>query len=547
LLLLGPCQIVYLLKHHIGVSRKHRANITLVRKHWFSTFVKRILFIISGPTCLFYLPYLIQLAHIDYREVFFFPSFSLLAHLHSLSFFRVRYLFQRVKAYTCLLQQRLMTLLKTLLTAASAVRVATALTVPTNQWFAVAEGYDRAAPPIWNFANETTPDAKADGSAGVIIEPDLASSGTGKDGATVKRVKLGPYTLQPGQKREYPISYLGLSPSDPGLPLPCTSCYITAMQLSLEYPDGSVANVDTGAWLHHVDISVTGVDYTCPSNPISFILAGGDPAMGGSRIYAGGNERTPIRLNSKSKFGIDPGWGTMGGAVELMSENTKPITVYTILTIEYVPKSTPGYREARLVWVDVVNCAKTSDFVPSTGVYQKQSREFSMKHDGELVFANGHMHDGGVTVELYVNNKLSCTSKQLYANRRGHYTEPKDGTVISHMVMPAGSHISDVGVCKDWGKVKKGDTLTVKGYFDATTHKQMMNGKGVLEEQMGIMWLYGEYFLFLPVSELMQRSWSYIVMSGLQWGAEGVEESGYSRITCCNIMYINGINFTNLQ
>jgi len=120
--------------------------------------------------------------------------------------------------------------------------------------------------------------------------------------------------------------------------------------------------------------------------------------MGGRRIYAGGNERVPVRMNSISKFGIDPGVGTMGGAVELMSEATKPFTAYVTMLFEYLPKNTPGYREGQLVWVDVTNCAKESDFTPQKGVYQKESRVFKMAHDGELVFAQGHMHDGGVRV-----------------------------------------------------------------------------------------------------------------------------------------------------
>lgn len=212
--------------------------------------------------------------------------------------------------------------------------------------------------------------------------------------------------------------------------------------------------------------------------------------MGGARIYAGGNERVPVRMNSQKKYGIDPGWGTMGGAVELMNEAVKPITVYTTMIFEYVPKTTPGYKEARLVWVDVTNCAKTSDFNPEKGVYEKQSKGFTMYHDGELLFAQGHMHDGGVRVELLVNGKVTCNSKQIYGNRRGHYIEATDGSIIEHSVMPPGSHISDVGVCKDWGTVKKGDILSVKAYFDAVSHMQMLNGKGQLEPQMGLMWTF---------------------------------------------------------
>lgn len=98
------------------------------------------------------------------------------------------------------------------------------------------------------FANSTTEDATADGLQGVIIEPDLDPSKPSKDGATVKKIKFGPYTLAAGQKKEFPIGAFGLSPIEMGRPPPCTNCFITAMQLNLEYEDGTIANVDTGAW-----------------------------------------------------------------------------------------------------------------------------------------------------------------------------------------------------------------------------------------------------------------------------------------------------------
>ena len=56
--------------------------------------------------------------------------------------------------------------------------------------------------------------------------------------------------------------------------------------------------------------------------------------------------------------------------------------------------------------------------------------------------------------------------------------------------MPEGSHISDVGLCKDWGPVKKGDKAKVIAYYNDTEHMQMKNPRGVLEGQMGIMFSY---------------------------------------------------------
>lgn len=172
---------------------------------------------------------------------------------------------------------------------------------------------------------------------------------------------------------------------------PCEDCYITAMQLGLEYENGKVANADTGAWCHHIDLTVSGVDYTCPSDFLKTITTFADPAMGARRIFSTGNDRVPMRLNSKRKYGLDVETGPFGGSFELMNENKHPITVYMTVTFEFVPKSTPGYKEALMVWLDVTNCARSSDFAaPSPGgPYQRSSQEFTIKEDSYWLNAIG--------------------------------------------------------------------------------------------------------------------------------------------------------------
>jgi hypothetical protein len=93
--------------------------------------------------------------------------------------------------------------------------------------------------PAWNYANATTPDATPDGFVGVIIEPDLVDGASGKDGGKVKKMRLGPYSLAPGETKNGRIMPFGL---------PCTDCLITAMQLTCEFANGKPANVDSGAW-----------------------------------------------------------------------------------------------------------------------------------------------------------------------------------------------------------------------------------------------------------------------------------------------------------
>jgi hypothetical protein len=82
---------------------------------------------------------------------------------------------------------------------------------------------------------------------------------------------------------------------------------------------------------------------------INTITTFADPAMGGRRVFSTGNERVPMRLNSKHKYGLDFGESGFGGVLELMNENKHDITVYMTFFFEYVPKSTPGYKEALLV------------------------------------------------------------------------------------------------------------------------------------------------------------------------------------------------------
>ena len=139
----------------------------------------------------------------------------------------------------------------------------------------------------------------------------------------------------------------------------------------------------------------------CPGQAASF---------GGRRIYNGGNERVPVRMNSRMKYGLDLQNARLTGQGEVMSESSKPITVrvdflsrlilpllmrtrqvYMTMLFEWVPKSTPGYRAALDNYVDVTNCGFSS-FPARTGVYTKKGNPWTMKENAYLLFATGHVH-----------------------------------------------------------------------------------------------------------------------------------------------------------
>jgi hypothetical protein len=146
-------------------------------------------------------------------------------------------------------------------------------------------------------------------------EPDLDPTKPGKDGATVTKIRHGPYTVAAGDM----IS----NRPETSLEKPCRNCYITAIQANLEYANGTTANVNTGAWLHHMVLFRGGIgnrDLVCNS------------LLSPQRIYAAGNERTVSRINGVAKYGIELGTlDRLSMIYDLMNESAQSATYYLSL------------------------------------------------------------------------------------------------------------------------------------------------------------------------------------------------------------------------
>jgi hypothetical protein len=88
--------------------------------------------------------------------------------------------------------------------------------------------------------------------------------------------------------------------------------------------DCPIANIDEGGWLHHMVIYNTGTgrrDAVCTTPPL--------PIMG-QRIFASGNERTPIRTNGKdNKYGIEfKSTDSLSLIYDLMNESKQAQSYY---------------------------------------------------------------------------------------------------------------------------------------------------------------------------------------------------------------------------
>ncbi|SFB44235.1 hypothetical protein SAMN05216266_111179 [Amycolatopsis marina] len=295
-------------------------------------------------------------------------------------------------------------------------------------------------------------DPTADGDARVLAHERLA------DGTEETTIRLGPITMAPHEGDHgggHDGEGHGVGPMHgPHEPMhgthtrslqlmlpPCVNCYVTGIQPDLVYEDGSKANYDTGAMLHHaVFFDRSKSDVTCDS---------GWPTLAGRRIFASGNERTGRDLPAGN--GVRLGFLPLTYvALELMNMKPEKQKVYFEVTMKHVPAGTPGMRELTPVWLDADNCGLSEHSIPKGESHTRWA--WSSSVSGTFRAAGGHLHDGGesITLKNLATKETICTSEAGY------------GTIPAYQ-----GHIESMSTCagEDLGSVRKGDTLELHSVY----------------------------------------------------------------------------------
>ncbi len=178
-------------------------------------------------------------------------------------------------------------------------------------------------------------------------------------------------------------------------PSPCTNCYITDIVPRLVYvndanhPDGTVANLDTDALLHHfVLINRQRTDPVCP---------GGLQGQIGERFFASGNERSQLHL--PSPFGYQNSRTTWSLISHVVNKGNVTKSLDIELIFQY---RTTGASEAKPLWLDIDGCGD-SDYTTPVG-YNDATADWVSTVSGRMVSLAGHMHD------LDVTNSAPCTN-----------------------------------------------------------------------------------------------------------------------------------------
>jgi hypothetical protein len=101
------------------------------------------------------------------------------------------------------------------------------------------------------------------------------------------------------------------------------------------------------------------------------------------------------------------------------------------------------------------------DYFPETSISSTRSGKFKVFNDGQIFGMRGHLHDGGTSINLYINDKLACESKAAYGGP-GSVRVGKDGR--------RWETISDMTDCLTPVSVKRGDKLEIEANYDLTKH-----------------------------------------------------------------------------
>ncbi len=223
---------------------------------------------------------------------------------------------------------------------------------------------------------------------------------------------------------------------------PCSNCYIVKATPNLIYADGSNANLDTGAMLHHaVWTRPSRPDYTCSRNS----------AIGsqGERFFASGNERTVMQL--PAGFGYFVGTDSWTLIAEIMNHSNQGRAVYITLDVLYRPAS-DKLRKVTPIWMDIDNCGDSQYAIPAGKSNTLWTWTSSIT--GRVVSTAGHVHNSGIKTVLTneTTKQLMCTSVA------GYGTKPQFKGSIESM--------SDC-VWDRIGVVRKGEKLGIRAYYDS--------------------------------------------------------------------------------
>ena len=246
--------------------------------------------------------------------------------------------------------------------------------------------------------------------------------------------KLGPLNVTPGQNR------IGLAPGQrrrnrPVVGKPKVDGWIVRIKPNLTYLDGSIPSSDRVMFHHGVWVNMSG--NATSSRP--------------ERFFAAGEEKTIMKLPKGFgyRYRASDRW-----VLNHMIHNLTPqrMRLYVTYTIDFIPDGSAaarGIRPVRPIWMDVENgrgypvfdsfkgSGKNGRFTYPTdrkNAYPNGDKRntWTVDRDGVLVSTAGHVHQGGLSTDLWLRRRGASYSGPRCAKRadRGEASPLQGGRAV---------------------------------------------------------------------------------------------------------------------
>jgi len=250
---------------------------------------------------------------------------------------------------------------------------------------------------------------------------------------------------------------------------------ILSGKMDLMMEDGSQANVAKGVYVHHLlvaDVGKTSAPFAlCPGGHnqkefVPWISSHIVESIGAGLIQAGNDQfQNPTIYASPTgpmKSAFLTGWSdTFLLEAEIVNYNPENTTIYITLETEYLDQVPPGYLDASTLIFSATGCNSPGYRPPGAAkAYNFTSELFSMNRDGYLLNMRGHLHDGGTSIQMFLNENLACESFPKYENLPG--AKKADGS--------SWQTITEMSYCDKPVKFNKGDSVKLVSIYDTNKH-----------------------------------------------------------------------------
>jgi hypothetical protein len=163
-------------------------------------------------------------------------------------------------------------------------------------------------------------------------------------------------------------------------------------------------------------------------------------------------------------------------------------TAIVTITYEYLPGLPSNFHKVTPIWMDITGCGGSEAPAKNDTAFQYTSPVWTANATGRVTSAIGHLHDGGVHLDITKNNSTMCDCAAAYGQSPG-YVDPSSMSMPGMPMMNMGMHISSLSECST-GQINLGDNLTVTAFYNTTEYMPMTNNDGSLAPIMGIALLY---------------------------------------------------------